>query len=335
MAKIVLGIGTSHTPMLALDSTQWIHRAAADYANAALNPTDGRRLGYQALLAESGGKYASEVTPEVLEQKARRCQAALDHLAGALAAARPDVVVIVGDDQGELFGPGNQPMIALSCGKEVTMTSGKYSAADAPDWVQRVGQGYLMDKIHSVPGEADFARELMQGLIERSFDIASVSRIDHPETAGFGHAFGFVIKRLFAGRSIPVVPLMLNTYFPPNVPSPARCHDLGRALRECIEASARDLRVAVIGSGGLTHFVVDDAFDRALIAAFAAGDAQALRSLPRHALVSGSSEILNWIVTAGASAPLPLSWSEYQPLYRTPAGTGCGAGFCIWSDSAA
>ena len=68
---------------------------------------------------------------------------------------------------------------------------------------------------------------------------------------------------------------------------------------------------------------------------FAAGDAQALRSLPRHALVSGSSEILNWIVTAGASAPLPLSWSEYQPLYRTPAGTGCGAGFCIWSDSAA
>jgi hypothetical protein len=59
-------------------------------------------------------------------------------------------------------------------------------------------------------------------------------------------------------------------------------------------------------------------------------DARWLSSLPRGALNSGSSEILNWVLAAGALESLELTWSDYQPLYRTPAGTGVGAGFAIW-----
>jgi hypothetical protein len=59
-------------------------------------------------------------------------------------------------------------------------------------------------------------------------------------------------------------------------------------------------------------------------------DAQALRSIPRTALKSGSSETLNW--TAGAVDSMTLQFAEYQALYRTDAGTGVGAAFCAWSD---
>src|SRR5690606_15101079 len=112
MAEIVLGIGTSHTPLLALNADEWRHRADFDYANPKLNLSDGREMTYAQLLAEVGGRYESEITPEILRRKEELCEAAVEHLADALSQAQPDIVVIVGDDQGELFQPANQPAIA-------------------------------------------------------------------------------------------------------------------------------------------------------------------------------------------------------------------------------
>lgn len=329
MAQIVLGLGASHTPLLTLTAEQWQHRAAVDYANTQLNMSDGRLLRYDEVLAELGPRCADLIAPEMLAAKERACHAALDRLAAALAEARPDVVLIVGDDQRELFGPANQPAIAIFHGAEIVM-SDKFGDDEGADWVKAMGRGYLMDDTHVVPGASAFALELIRGLIDAEFDVAACARVDDPKTAGFGHAYGFIVKRLFQGRVIPVVPVLLNTYYGPNVPGPARCWKLGRALREVIEGSTTDLRVAVVASGGLSHFVVDEALDRGVLDAMARGDAAALSAIPRGALNSGSSEILNWIVTAGAAGGLPLAWHDYQPLYRTPAGTGVGAAFAIW-----
>jgi hypothetical protein len=52
--------------------------------------------------------------------------------------------------------------------------------------------------------------------------------------------------------------------------------------------------------------------------------------MPRDALRSGSSEILNWIVAAGVMHGKPLAWTEYVPVYRTAAGTGVGCAFVSW-----
>lgn len=331
MAQIVLGLGTSHTPMLNLTAEQWAHRAAVDFANAKLNLPDGRRVTYPQLLAERGPRYQEHITPEVLREKERICEAALDRLADALEEARPDVVIIVGDDQAELFSAANQPAIAIYHGEHVVTHPGKY-AEGAPEWMRQVGRGYLMDEVHTMPGSAAFATELIEGLIDQDVDVASIGTVVDPKTAGFGHAYGFVMKRLFKGRDIPVVPLLLNTYFSPNVPTASRCYDVGRKLRSVIDASPSKLRVAIVGSGGLSHFVVDEEIDRRVIEAFETGDIELLRGLPRKALKSGSSETLNWILTAGAVAGMPLVWKEYQPLYRTVAGTGVGAAFCIWHD---
>lgn len=330
MARIVLGVGTSHTPMLTLPSAQWKHRAEVDYANTSLNMTDGRELTYDQLLAEVGPIYDKQVTSEVLERKAGVCQAALGRLAEAMARAAPDVVVIIGDDQSELFSENNQPAIAVFHGDDIITYQGKYADPHAPDWMRTVGKGFMLDTSYTLQGCSKVALDVIRGLIDREVDVASVARIEKATDGGVGHAYGFVIKHLFNGRSIPVVPIMLNTYYPPNVPTSARCYDVGVKLRETLEAIPGDARVAMVASGGLSHFVVDEALDRRVMKALCDHDAPTLRSIPRDALKSGSSEILNWVMLAGAVAPLPLTWSEYQPVYRTPAGTGVGAAFCIW-----
>ena len=112
--------------------------------------------------------------------------------------------------------------------------------------------------------------------------------------------------------------------------TPRRCHDIGRALKNSIEASTIDLKVAVAASGGLSHFIVDAALDRSVLTALQGRDAQTLRSIPQGALNSGSSEIRNWIMAAAALDDMPMRWSEYYPARRTPAGTGTGIAFAAW-----
>jgi len=329
MARIVLGAGSSHTPMLTLPAEEWAHRAAADYANPLLNLSDGRFVSYDQLLAEVGDRYEAVASVEGLSRQAILCQAALDRLADTLERVAPDVVVIVGDDQEELFSPGNQPAVAIFYGDEV-VTSSKFSAEELPDWMQAVGRGYLMDDAHVLPGAPGLAHDVIAGLVDRGVDIAISARVDDPAKAGFGHAYGFIVQRLFKDRCIPVLPVLLNTYYPPNVPSAVRCHDIGQALRQAIEASPLDLRVAIIASGGLSHFIVDEALDRGVLEGMASGASEGLRTIPRAALNSGSSEILNWVLAAGAIGDLPLAWCEYQPVYRTPAGTGVGIAVALW-----
>lgn len=127
------------------------------------------------------------------------------------------------------------------------------------------------------------------------------------------------------------MPIFLNTYFPPNQPRPKRCYEFGQALRKAVEAFPGDARIGVLASGGLSHFLVDEDFDRAILKACADKDAAFLANLPRNKLHSGSSEILNWVGVAGACEHLDLNWFEYVPGYRTPAGTGTGLSFASWA----
>src|SRR5947207_430026 len=151
-----------------------------------------------------------------------------------------------------------------------------------------------------------------------------------PGGEGEGHAIGFVHKRIMQDV-VPIVPVCINTYYPPNQPTPRRCYKLGQAIRAAVESYPADLRVGIAGSGGLSHFVVDEALDRGFLDLLRNKDAAGIQALPREKLNSGSSEIRNWICVAGAVEHLGLEWSLYEPGYRTPAGTGTGLGFAFWS----
>jgi 3-O-methylgallate 3,4-dioxygenase len=88
--------------------------------------------------------------------------------------------------------------------------------------------------------------------------------------------------------------------------------------------------VAVIGSGGLSHFVIDEELDQQLLKAMQAKDHEVLSALPQRRLNSGTSEVRNWIATAGAVEHLGMTLVDYVPCYRSPAGTGCAMGFAEW-----
>jgi 3-O-methylgallate 3,4-dioxygenase len=129
---------------------------------------------------------------------------------------------------------------------------------------------------------------------------------------------------------LPVIPVILNTFDPPNQPTPRRCVALGNALRELIAEWPQDLRVGVIASGGLSHFVVDEALDQHVLAAIRRKDLAALAALDPLQLQAGSSEIRNWIVVGAMARDLDLGEVDYIPGYRSPALTGTGLAFATW-----
>jgi OH-DDVA oxygenase len=104
---------------------------------------------------------------------------------------------------------------------------------------------------------------------------------------------------------------------------------VGRALR----AWDSDARIAIFGSGGMSHFVIDEAFDQKILQALAARDADTLTSIGENWFQSGTSELKNWIAAAGVLFETELSGGvvDYQPCYRSEAGTGTANGFVAWT----
>jgi 3-O-methylgallate 3,4-dioxygenase len=174
----------------------------------------------------------------------------------------------------------------------------------------------------------------IQKVTADDFDVAQLTRLP---TGAIGsnaapHAYGFVYRRLMRDKVIPHVPVFINTFYPPNQPSAGRCYNFGRALGRAIASWPENINVAVVASGGLTHFVIDELFDRQVLEAMQAGDAAALAALPEEMFQSGTSEIKNWIAVAGmmAEAGLTMKLIDYVPCYRSEAGTGSAMGFARW-----
>jgi len=183
-------------------------------------------------------------------------------------------------------------------------------------------------------GAYKFAEDLIRGLIRQGVDVTAVRRVVDPAQRGFGHAFGFIIERLAREGAVPMLPVLLNTYFPPNTPTSARCFEIGMKIAAALAASPSAARVAVIASGGLSHFLCEEAFDRRVLAALRARAIETLTQIPQEALLSGSSEIRNWITVAGMVGHLELDFMEYIPVRRTPLGTGIGLAFVTWGAGA-
>jgi OH-DDVA oxygenase len=146
------------------------------------------------------------------------------------------------------------------------------------------------------------------------------------------HAFGFIYRQIMRDRVIPNVPIILNTFFPPNQPTARRCFELGRLIGRAIRSWPEDRNVAVFGSGGMSHFVIDESLDHRIFEALRRRDAEALCGIEESYLQSGSSELKNWIAAAGALFDTELGGDvvDYQACYRSEAGTGTANGFVFW-----
>ena len=327
MAQLVLGIGTSHTPMLNAPAEDWPRFIERDTKRTNLLDTDGRPTTYEAQLARAPADIEAQIAPARMQARHASVEAAMSRLGDFLREAQLDSLIVVGDDQDELYHPENMPGILVYYGE--TIPNIPLAPVAEPNWGWRASARWHEEKVpRDYPVDARLARHLIDALIDAEFDIAASAAV--PAGEGEGHAVGFVHKRIMKAL-VPIVPICINTYYPPNQPTPRRCYRLGQAIRRAVETYPGEARVGIIGSGGLSHFVVDEALDRGLFDLFERKDAAAIQALPREKLNSGSSEIRNWICVAGAVEHLPLEWWHYEPGYRTPAGTGTGLGFALWS----
>jgi 3-O-methylgallate 3,4-dioxygenase len=326
MARIVLGIGSSHTPMLNTKLDDWPRFIELDRLRQHLDK-QGSPVSYDQLLALAGERVARELTPEVLTQRYHGALRHVEALGAALLRAKLDALVIVGDDQKELYQTDNLPSVLIYHGATIRNVPLKHRPG--PSWAFDASARYYEPETpKDYPVDAPLALHIVNHLIDHDFDVAVADHL--PEGRGEGHAFGFVHRRLLNGAELPVVPIFLNTYYAPNQPTPRRCHALGRAIRAAIASWPGAQRIGVIASGGLSHFTVDEALDARVVRALRERDTEALCTLPRELLNSGNSEIRNWICMAGATEHLGLRSIDYIPAYRTPAGTGAGLCFAIW-----
>ena len=332
LTEIAFLAGMSHGPMLILPPERWNERARDEMSNPEphINKPNGTFVTYADYVKETGNRYGSEITIEKFRRKAGECREALDRLAKDVRNARPDIVVIIGNDQRELFGPHNSPSLAVYCGAEIATY--RRDPAGMPGWRIAVSKAYGMDAVRRYRAAPEAAEWLVQQLVADEFDVATIGSVPEPERLGFGHAWGYVAERILKGMNAQILPVMINTMYPPNVPTPARCRRFGAALARALGELPGDLRVAVIASGGLSHFICEEEFDRGILDAILGNDLDYLDGIPEKRLTSGSSEIRSWITMAGMlGASRKNRWLSYVPIRRTPAGTGQGMAFGVWA----
>ena len=328
MAKLVAAFGSSHSTMLFSSVEHWIEMFDRIDRNAPIHDFNGVARSFEHLLQVRPADAEQRIAPTAQRERHAATTRAMDRLQAEITAAKLDVLVIIGDDQREIFKDHCRPAIGIYYGDSIRNVAAP--SEPAKDWYS-ADQRQRLEDGHDVfyPCHVPLGTHLIEGLSARAFDITAVKALVGEQYEG--HSYSFFHRRYLAGSNLPIVPVFLNTYYPPNQPTPQRCLDLGFAIRELIDGFPQDLRVGIAASGGLSHFLVNEALDHDVVDAMHRKDIKLLASLAPHRLQSGSSEIRNWICVTAAALDLDLDWIEYVPAYRSRALTGVGLGFAAWS----
>lgn len=325
MAEIVLGIATSHSPQLSTPLEEWKAHALRDKNNKRLQYR-GQIYDYDTLLQiRKDENLAAEATADKWGYKYEQCENWLKTIQDKLIDAAPDVLVVVGDDQNEMFKQDGMPAFSVFWGEEIQIIpqEGLPPSLEPARWAN-FGEREETFKAHP-----ELGKHIVEQLVEFGFDVTQLT--EHPPGRGIGHSFIFTKKRLMAEKlDVPMVPITINTYIPPNQPRTKRCYEFGLALRKAIASWPSNQRVAVVASGGLSHFVVDEELDRKTLEALKNNDISSLIDIPESYLTSGNSEIKNWVAVSAVCRDMKMEVLGYTPTYRTPAGTGCGMAFAWW-----
>jgi hypothetical protein len=338
MAKIILGACLSHTPQLHTPAAEWDVRIAADHRNRAHRFRGGSYDWDELCALRRGEHLEKEIGVAARQARLESCHRSLERLAEIYRHVRPDVAVIIGNDQHELFDDSVMPAFTVFWGEEIAnVPRSAEQIARLPAGIHIADHGHVPPQTQIYPGLPSLGAHIIESAIREGFDVAHARRLhkvdpDHSILSGIPHAYGFVYRQIMKDQVIPNVPIILNTFYPPNQPTVRRCFAFGRCIGNAIASWREDLTVAVFGSGGLSHFVVDAAFDRAFLEALAAGDVDALAAAGETLYQSGTSECKNWITAAGvlSRTQLRMKLHSYDPLYRSEAGTGTGAAFASW-----
>ena len=240
--------------------------------------------------------YVYEETGEKLQDMINRIDASHAKLIEEFDAYKPDLLIIIGGDQSEMFDRSNVPQFMMFTGPTAYgLMAGRERENPAPEVTCDVdveSSNYILNKL----------------VKEHGFDIAFSSEMENfGRGHGLPHAFARLISYITTNTPTPMVLIYENTYDPPSL-SAKRCYEFGQALAKICKTM--DKRVAIMGSGGLAHDPggkrsgwLDQPLDHWFLDKIADGEGkatQALFSYDSDTMVSGTGEIRAWITVAGA-----------------------------------
>ena len=223
-----------------------------------------------------------------------------------IAKVKPDVCIVVFNDHATAFSVDIVPTFALGCAEE-------FIPAD---------EGWGPRPVPVVKGHPELAAHIAQSVILDEFDLTIVNKmeVDHGLTVPLSLMFGQPDE-----WPCKIIPLAVNVVlFPP--PTGNRCYNLGKAIRKAVESYPEDLRVAIFGTGGMSHQIsgqraglINSEFDKAFLDALATdpGKAVGIKHVEymREAGAEGI-EMVMWLVARGA---LDEEVNEVYRFYTVPA----------------
>ena len=328
-AEIVLGLASSHGPLLSTPPDQWNLRAQADRENTR-HWFRGKAYDFEALLRERAPGFAAEIGLETRQERHARCRRAMEVLSRTFKNAAPEAVVIVGNDQREFFGEDLTPSITVYRGE--TIENVQFLHETSPGLNVAEGGNAPVEGA-TYPGAPQLADHILESLAGDGFDLAQSSSMPRGSSRrGIPHAYGFLYHSILADAPPPSVPIILNVHYPHNQPKIRRCLELGRALQRAIRSFKGASRVAMMASGGLSHFVIDEELDQSVLAAMEGRDEESLARLPENVFKVGTAEIKNWVPVSAAMNAEGRRYHQvdYVPCYRSEAGTGNAMAFVYW-----
>jgi aromatic ring-opening dioxygenase catalytic subunit (LigB family) len=219
----------------------------------------------------------------------------------------------VSPDHWSNFFLDNYPAVCIGVGE----------ASDGPP------EPWMKDFPHrTLAGHAAFARHLVDEALRHGFEPAVSHRLK------LDHGSCIPLWRMELERLPRIVPMLVNSIEPP-MPSLRRCYDWGVLLKTAIDSYAAPLRVALLGTGGLSHSIgektmgaIYEDFDQETIRLFGRPQGELLsyldEKLPTHG--NGSEEVRNWLVAHGAAGGRGFELVDYLPVPTVL--VGCG--FAAW-----
>jgi hypothetical protein len=271
------------------------------------------------IVAAALASHAPLITgrPDVQKPEQRdRLYAGLRELGGRLAAARPDILVMFVNDHLQNFPYSNMPAFCV----------GLAPAYDAPS----AGGARLMRiPPRVIPGRPDWGLDLLERGLERGIDFAYSYEIESWDELAVPLHF------LMPDRTVPVVPVYTNCAAPP-LPTPRRCHEVGAFVGSFVRSRPGPERVALIASGGISHWVgtpetgrINPEWDHRVLDCVGRADLEPLLRLTRDEIErdggNGGQEIRNWLALLGAVPGWKGEALAYEPVAEWI--TGCAA---VW-----
>jgi aromatic ring-opening dioxygenase catalytic subunit (LigB family) len=245
-----------------------------------------------------------------------RFTAAYAGLGRKVAAANPDVLVVVTPDHWINFFINNLPSVCIGVGESH----------------QGPPEPFLKDFPHkTLQGDPRFARHILDTALADDFEPS----ISHH--LALDHGACIPIWRMNLPRMPRIVPIIINGLEPP-MPTIRRCLQWGKLLAKATASYPEPLRVAVLATGGLSHSIgeptmgkIDEKFDHGCIEAFKKGDDARLLSFLNDkdvdAAGNGSHEVRNWVVAHAAAGSRGFELVDYFPSPEVY--VGCG--FAAWN----